>query len=134
MDNEDIRPPDQVKTDKLFNDDFYSIYNDGRDDLNTAIEMSKNEYNLLQEQLLKQQKERRYQFYNIKLKLSKILLLDKYNSYYYELILSIIEMYELCVINEYKTDEKEHLNIFKILQTIRLPIDEIENMKKIIIC
>jgi hypothetical protein len=133
MDNEDIRPPDQVKTDKLFDDDFYSIYNDGRDDLNTAIEMSKNEYNLLQEQLLQQQKERRYQFYNIKLKLSKILLLDKYNSYYYELILSIIEMYELCVINEYKTDEKEYLNIFKILQTIRLPIDEIENMKKIII-
>jgi pyruvate/2-oxoacid:ferredoxin oxidoreductase beta subunit len=47
---------------------------------------------------------------------------------------SIIEMYELCVINEYKTDEKEYLNIFKILQSIRLPIDEIKNMKKIIIC
>jgi hypothetical protein len=47
MDNEDIRPPDQVKTDKLFDDDFYSIYNEGIDDLNTAIEMSKNEYNLL---------------------------------------------------------------------------------------
>jgi len=134
MDNEDIRPPDQVKTDKLFDDDFYSIYNDDRDDLNRAIEMSKNEYNLLQEQLLQQQKERRYKFYNIKLKLSKILLLDKYNSYYYELILSIIEMYELCVINEYKTDEKEYLNIFKILQTIRLPINEFENIKKIIIC
>jgi hypothetical protein len=42
-------------------------------------------------------------------------------------------MYELNVINEYKTYEKEYTTIFKLLKTIRLPNEEIENLKKIIL-
>ena len=46
----------------------------------------------------------------------------------------VIEMFELCLINQYNiTDENEYMNIFKILKSIRLPNNEIEEIKKLII-
>lgn len=137
--NEDnVRPPDNVKIDRLIDNHFYNdsinhITNPILDtdyDFNKAIEISKNEFNSLQEQ---QQKEREHKFIHIKTQLNKIILFDRPNLHYYELILSIIEMYEFSIINEYKTYETEYINIFKFLQTIRLPINEIENLKKIIV-
>ena len=131
MDKEEyIRPPDKVRTERLF-DNIINPNWDIDEELNKAIENSKNEFNLMQE---KDKKERQYKFKNIKIQLNKIISFDKVNLYYYELILSIIEMYELCIINEYKTNEKEYTIIFKFLQTFRLPSDEIEQLKKIIIC
>jgi hypothetical protein len=142
MDNYYIRPPDSIITDRLINNYTYS---NSDDDLNAALEISKNEYNLLQIQLFRQQKEqeqkeqeqekqlRQQKFNNIKIQINKIILFDKPNLRYYELILSIIEMFELCVINQYNTDENEYINIFKILKSIRLPNNEIEEFKKIII-
>lgn len=130
MDKEDnIRDPDQVKTERLF-DNIDSIWDENRE-LNTALEISKNQFNLLQEQ---QQRERQNKFKIIKIQLNKIISFDRVNLYYYELILTIIEMYELFIIDEYKTHEKEYNNIFKFLQTFRLPSDEIEDLKKLIIC
>lgn len=142
MDNnnkDNIRPPDQVKIDRLIDNNFYDnsinyIKNpiwDTDHEFNKAIEISKNEFNSLQEQ---QQKERENKFSHVKTQLNKIILFDKPNLRYYELILSIIEMYEFGVINEYKTYEQEYINIFKFLKTIRLPTDEIEELKKLIIC
>jgi hypothetical protein len=137
-----IRPPDQVKIDNLigyncdydYDYEYENIFFDEDYELKTAIETSKNEFNSLQDQLLQQQKERQFNFYNIKIQLNKIISFDKANFRYYELILSIIDMYELCVINEYKTFEKEYNKIFKILKTFRLPNEEIEKLKKIIVC
>jgi len=130
MDKEgNIRDPDQVKTEKLI-DNIESIW-DANHELNTAIEISKNEFNLLREQ---KQRERQNIFRNIKIRLNKIISFDKANLYYYELILSIIEMYELSIIDEYKTPEKEYNNVFKFLQLIRLSNDEIDHLKKLIIC
>jgi hypothetical protein len=142
--NEDnIRLPDDVKIDRLIDNNFYSdFYNEGINhiknpiwdadhDLNKAIEISKNEFNLTQEQ---QQKERENKFRHVKTQLNKILLFDRPNLRYYELILTIIEMYECSIIIEYKTYETEYINIFKLLKTIRLPIEEIEDLKKLIIC
>ena len=126
---DDIRPPDSVITERLI--DYNNTFTDLNSELNTVIEMSKNEYNLLQEQ---EQQLRQRKFHNIKIQINKIILFDKPNLRYYELILTIIEMFELCLINQYNiTDENEYINIFKILKSIRLPNNEIEEIKKIII-
>ena len=126
---DDIRPPDSVITERLI--DFNNTFTDLNNELNTVIEMSKNEYNLLQEQ---EQQLRQRKFHNIKIQINKIILFDKPNLRYYELILTIIEMFELCLINQYNiTDENEYINIFKILKSIRLPNNEIEEIKKLII-
>jgi hypothetical protein len=123
--NDYIRPPDAVITERLF--DFNNT--DLNSELNAAIEMSKNEYNLLQENESRQRK-----FHNIKTQINKIILFDRPNLRYYELILTIIEMFELCLINQYNiTNENEYMNIFKILKSIRLPNNEIEEIKKLII-
>ena len=123
---DDIRPPDSVITERLI--DFNTDLNN---ELNTVIEMSKIEYNLLQEQ---EQQLRQRKFHNIKIQINKIILFDKPNLRYYELILTIIEMFELCLINQYNiTNENEYINIFKLLKSIRLPNNEIEEIKKLII-
>ena len=73
-------------------------------------------------------------FDNIKTQLNKIILFDRPNLNYYELILKIINMFEDGIIHEYNTHFNEYTQIFKILQTMRMPINEIDNLKKIIIC
>lgn len=126
---DDIRPPDSVITERLI--DYNDTFRDLNSELNTVIEMSKNEYNLLQEQ---EQQLRQQKFHNIKIQINKIILFDRPNLRYYELILTIIEMFELCLINQYNiTNENEYMNIFKILKSIRLPNNEIEEIKKLII-
>ena len=72
-------------------------------------------------------------FVNIKTQLNKIILFDRPNLNYYELILKIINTFEDGLINEYKTHFYEYTQIFKILQTMKIPINEISNLKKIII-
>ena len=142
--DDNIRQPDLVKIDRLIDDDdtMNPIIQNNNIDFDTVLELSKNEYNSLQEQeeqkaiemicnQIKQEKQNK--FNNIKTQLNKIILFDRDHLDYYELVLSIIEMYELNVINEYKTYEKEYTTIFKLLKTIRLPNEEIENLKKIIL-
>jgi hypothetical protein len=84
----------------------------------------------IREFLIVQKKEEDEEFItidNIKTQLNKIILFDRPNLNYYELILSIIKAFENGIINEYA-------QIFKIVQTIKIPINEIDNLKKIIIC
>lgn len=144
FDDDNIRLPDEVKIDRLIDDDdtMNHILQNNNSDFDTILELSKNEYNSLQEQeeqkaielICNQTKQdRQNNFNNIKIQLNKIILFDRDNIHYYELVLSIIEMYELNVINEYKPYEKEYTTIFKLLKTIRLPTEEIENLKKIIL-
>lgn len=154
MDNKDednIRPPDSVKIEKLIDDNYETINEnnnpiwsyDQTNELNTVLEMSKNKY-LEEEQKemellcnkIKEEhhKEKQNKFNTVKIQLNKIILFDRANLDYYELVLSIIEMFELGVIPEYKTNLNEYTNIFKLLKTIRLPKDELENLKKLIIC
>jgi hypothetical protein len=129
-DNDYIRPPDSVRTERLIDYNHTFTDTDLNSELNTVIEKSKNEYNLLQEQ---EQESRQRKFHNIKIQMSKLILFDRPNLHYYELILTIIEMFELCLINQYNMHENEYMNIFKILKSIRLPNNEIEEFKKIII-
>jgi hypothetical protein len=142
-DDNNIRQPDPVKIDRLIDDDTINpIIQNNNFDLETILELSKNEYNSLQYQeeqkaiefICNQTKqERQNKFNNIKTQLNKIILFDRDNIKYYELVLSIIELYELRIINEYKANEDEYTTMFKLLKTIRLPNEEIENLKKIIL-
>ena len=101
-----------------------SIFNN---ELNKALELSKNEFKEVEDG-------RKNEFKSIKLKLNKILLFDRPNIFNYELILSIIELYEQNYINEYKSSNKEFNDIFNILKTIRLTKEETSSIKKIIVC
>lgn len=154
--NEDnIRHPDPIKIDRLIDDDDFHNINENKNpisdnneyDLNKILEMSKKEFDSKQEEdeqktieLIcknlkeQQQKQRQNKFNNIKTQINKIILFDKPNLGFYELILSIIEMYEINVINEYNTNQEVYTSIFNVLKTIRLPIDEVEHLKNIIIC
>ena len=151
-DNDNIRSPDPTKIDRLIDDDYYP--NDVRNpilddktnyDLDSVLELSKKEFNNAQEQeeqkaielIYSQMKEeedkqRNNKFNNMKTQLNKLIQFDKTNLQY-ELILSIIEMYENSFINEYNTNQEEYANIFRTIKTIRVPIDEIDNLKKIIL-
>ena len=145
-DEDNIRSPDPVKTEQLINNNFDTIkpiWNNKDYDINAALDISKQEFDSIQQQeetktielICKQNKEQRlHKFDNIKIQLNKIILFDRTNLEYYELVLSIIELFEIGFINEYKISNKEqHTNIFKILKSIRLPPNEIDNLKKIII-
>lgn len=141
-DENNIRPPEPIKREQLIDTNFNLISPNNDFDLHSILEQSKNEYNSLQEQeeekyiqlICNQSKEERQNKFNtIKTQLNKIIIFDRAKLKHYELVLSIIEMYELGVINEYKINESMYKNIFNILKTIRLPIEEIENVKKIIV-
>lgn len=138
-DNDNIRPPDPVTNEQLLDNDYnYELINQtvnqnitnttnydetnydetnydelNYDELNKALELSKNEFK-------DEEDNRKNEFKSIKLKLNKILLFDRPNIFNYELILSIIELYEQNYINEYKSSNKEFNDIFNVLKTIRL--------------
>ena len=159
-DNDNIRPPDPVTNEQLLdndndndNDYNYELINQTvnqnitnttnydelnydetnydelnyNDELNKALELSKNEFKEVEDG-------RKNEFKSIKLKLNKILLFDRPNIFNYELILSIIELYEHNYINEYKSSNKEFNDIFNVLKTIRLTNEESSSIKKIIVC
>ena len=87
----------------------------------------------MREPLLEKRQNKFITFDNIKTQLNKIILFDRPNLNYYELILSIIMMFESCIITEYKINFNEYTQIFKIVKTIKIPTIELDNLKKIII-
>jgi hypothetical protein len=50
---------------------------------------------------------------------------DATNKDAYEIIITIIEMYELNYIDNYMLDETSYNNIFKLIKTIRLTKEEV---------
>ncbi len=72
-------------------------------------------------------------FDNIKTQLNQIILFDRPNLNYYELMLNIIMMFEYGIITEYKINFNEYIQIFKIVKTMKIPTNELDNLKKIII-
>ena len=141
--DDNIRPPDPIINEQLLDNDYnYELITQNitntnttnyieatsyTDELNKALELSKREFK-------DEEDNRKNEFKSIKLKLNKILLFDRPNIFNYELILSIIELYEQCYINEYKSLNKEFNDIFNVLKTIRLTKEELSSIKKIIVC
>jgi hypothetical protein len=145
--NDNIREPDPVKKEQLIdNNNIYDCINpiiqNYDDELDKALELSKKEFELIQDEqekhvfelIKKEEEERKNEFKTIKLKLNKILLFDRPNCGKYELILSIIQLYEENCIKEYKSIESEYNNIFKLLKSIRLTKQELESLRKLIVC
>lgn len=144
MDNNDfynsdnIREPDSVKTERLVDDNNTGntttsiIGIDNYDDeLNNVLELSKHEFNIIQKQ---EQENRKNEFKSVRHKLNRLVLFDRRNSEKYELILSIITIYEDACVTEYILSEPEFEGISKLLKTIRLTNQETESLKKLICC
>jgi len=145
--NDNIREPDPVKKEQLIdNNNIYDYINpiiqNYDDELDKALELSKKEFELIQDEqekhvfelIKKEEEDRKNEFKTIKLKLNKILLFDRPNCSKYELILSLIQLYEENCIKEYKSIESEYNNLFKLLKSIRLTNQELESLRKLIIC
>jgi hypothetical protein len=64
-------------------------------------------------------------YINIKNKFKKVQMYDATNKDAYEIIITIIEMYELNYIDNYMLDETSYNNIFKLIKTIRLTKEEV---------
>ncbi len=147
-----IRPPDPIKKETLLTNNIW-YNNEDDDNINVILEISKREYykqqklNRMkeqeeQEQRMKEQEERmkreemlqqrKNKLNTIKTKINKMLLIDKENKQKYEFILSIIELYEIGEIHNYKINLEEYTTIINLLKTVRLPIDEVEYFKKLI--
>jgi len=136
--NDDIRLPDPIKKEKLIENDFDEeyinpIWSSEDEELNKIIELSKNEYNLFQNEqdkivIQETTKQHSLKFDSIKNKLNKILIFDKINSTKYENILSIITLYEEGYINKYNSTKEEINGLLNLLKTIRLTKEELESI------
>jgi hypothetical protein len=155
MDMEEyVRVPDQARTDRLINEPIYNpmgydVDGDVDVDIDSVLEQSRNEYsNHIEmeeqkqiEQILTQQRieieqeqtQKQNKFSNTKIQLHKMSLFDQPNLYYYELALSIIEMYNNNYITKYKIKAQEHANLFHIIKLIRIHKDELDDLQKLII-
>jgi len=141
--DEEYRPPDESKTYRLIDDDDYPNINVGID-MNMGMDIETQYFNML----IQETKEKDSQISNPNpnptvpeenkfkhtiMQLNKLSIFDNTNIAYYELILTIIEMYNNNYITEYIVSLDEYNNIFKILNNIRIPENEINQLKIIII-
>lgn len=141
--NEDIRPPDSVKKDTLIDNEFNRHINnfDSDYELDKVLELSKHEINMLEEkeeeELMKMfeiEVEERVKTFSDTIKLiKKMLVFDKANNTeIYNLLLSIIEMYQLGYINKYQLDSTSYYEIFHILKGLRMNSEDFILLQNII--
>ena len=134
--DDDVREPDSVVIDKLIDND-----NDNYDFekiLQQSIEQSKHEYEKQEQEILEliiqqEKTERLSMFVSLKQYIKRMEIIDKPNSQLFGTLLSIIEMYENGYITTYLIDNDEYEKIFKLISNNRLPKEELNNLRKIII-
>lgn len=149
MDN-NIREPDEIKTDILINNpDILTNNNsiidtevDSNIDIENALRISEKEFNNIVSKneedfnsILRISKEEhnknKYKFDVTISQLSKLIKLDRDNFDIYSQILFIIQLYEEGNNNITITND-EYDQILKIIDSIRVPIEEKDNFKNII--
>jgi len=138
--DEEIRPPDEVKKEKLIPNrmNTYDI------ELEEALYLSMQE--TLQEQrknqeyedklindYLKETEIRREKFHSLLFDIKKVSQFDKSIKDVYEIIEPIIDAYCNQNLQFYTVDEKTYNSIFNNLSTIRTNKKNIDNLKKLII-
>ena len=152
-----VRVPDPVKTEQLIGTfeqnknplvhqyyNHYQNFNDQNfnDQVKKAIEISKNEFDIFQDEEDKKnieliekekEKERIAQFQTIRQKLNRMLVLDKVNTRLYENIFTIITLYESGYVTKYNTSEAEVTAFFKLFNSIRLTNEELMSLKQLFI-
>lgn len=143
-DDDNIRDPDNIYSDQLLsNNDINEI------NLDDILKQSRAEYELienkkeqelLKELILLEQKERQEvvrqrtnKFINLKKILNRMIMIDKSNSNTFEILLSVIEMYENGYCSVYNIDTNEYNNLFNLVNKIRILPEELVLLKKIII-
>jgi hypothetical protein len=147
-DNEYIREPDPIKVERLidynyeYNEEIQINNNDNNNkfdpeeiyqkELNDILELSKKEFEQIEIPRQNQIKEQLEIINKIKNKINKLLSFDKDNQYYYETILTILEMYSNNYIEVYELNELEKNEIFKIIKQIRLTKEEMNLLENII--
>jgi hypothetical protein len=160
--NENIRAPDPVIRETLLgtdnnydyninhinsnnvNNNYYdSIYDFEEDDcvfFEDILKQSIEEYekdqlkrHIQNELLEKERLEKKLICTSISQKINRVKGLDTTNKEVYETVLSIIEMYELDHIINFVAQQNQHEKMFKILNSIRLTLDEMQFLRNLII-
>ena len=138
-----IRPADSVKKETLINNETDWYVNNLHSDyeIDKILELSKHEFDTLhekeEEKLMKmfelEIEERVKKFTSTIKLLKKMVVFDKENNTdIYELILSIIEMYQLGYINKYQLDSTSYYDIFHIMKGLRINSEEFILLQNII--
>ena len=136
--DDDIREPDSIVIDKLIDNDNDDNNYDFEKILQQSIEQSKHDYEKQEQEILEliiqqEKTERLSMFVSLKQYIKRMEIIDKPNSQLFGTLLSIIEMYENGYITTYLIDNDEYEKIFKLISNNRLPKEELNNLRKIII-
>jgi hypothetical protein len=142
MDEDEIRPPDEIVNEQLLDDD--NKMDDYQREIEEAIFISYQDYTGKQK-ILKEQEDRIMKEYNeerekrkeifrkLLFDLNKLTKLDSEIKNVYDIIEPIIDSYCDQLLNEYQFDKITHEKIFKILGNIRTDKNAIEYLKNILI-
>ena len=137
--DDDVREPDSIVIDKLIDNDNDNDNNYNFEKiLQQSIDQSKHEYEKQEQEILEliiqqEKTERLSMFVSLKQYIKRMEIIDKPNSQLFGTLLSIIEMYENGYITTYLIDNDEYEKIFKLISNNRLPKEELNNLRKIII-
>ena len=140
FEDEEVRPPDEVKRERLIDDNRCEF----QKQMDEALYLSLQEIKLQQEISSKYEEliienyhneinERREKFRGLLLNINKLIRFDKDIKEIYEIIEPIIESYCNQYIEYVELDEDTYDKIFKVIGTIRTNKKNIENLKSIII-
>ena len=149
-DAEEVRQPDPVIKERLcepnYNANYYTEHDNREeknfvsatdDDINKILKQSLEEFELAEEQrikelILKERNDRVKKYNHIKQKLQKVQGFDRTNKEIYNIIISIFELYESNLIDSYALDQNDYVNVFKLLETIRLTKEEMDLIQELI--
>jgi len=148
---DEIRPPDPVKRETLIEqfDNFNNMYNNNFDnnifediddnynqydiEFHRVLQLSRDEYEIVAQQTENERRQRVGILLNIKQRLLRVKGFDMDNNKIYEMIISIIEMYEKEKMNTFGVDKENYTAIFNVTKLVRFEKDEIELLKEIIV-
>uniref|UniRef100_A0A6C0IWV0 Uncharacterized protein n=1 Tax=viral metagenome TaxID=1070528 RepID=A0A6C0IWV0_9ZZZZ len=145
-DNDNIRPPDPVRFERLIdtnNDDDTNTNNAFDDEFNPEsiyekelldiLELSKQEFEQIEIPKKKYIEEQMEIICKLKTRMNKLSVFDKDNIYYYEMILTILELYSNNYIEVYNIEnEVEKSELFRLLKQTRISKEELELLENII--
>jgi hypothetical protein len=147
--DDDIREPDPIIKERLI--DNHILYsnsnsnsnNNSDDEFNPEsiyekefldiLELSRQEFEQIEIPKKKQIDEKMEIIQKLKTRINKLINFDKENSYYYELILTILEMYSNNYIQVYESNEIEKYEVFKLMRQTRISKEELDLLENIII-
>jgi hypothetical protein len=139
FEDEEIRAPDEVKRERLIDDNRCEFQKQMDEALYLSLQEIKNveEINKKYEELIIQNyhneiNERREKFVGLLLDINKLIRFDKDIKEIYEIIEPIIESYCNQYIEYVELDEETYDKIFKVIGTIRTNKKNIELLQKII--